>query len=123
MTGYVTTVMKESSSHRLKMTECELLNELNKTGKVSVSFPVLKGKKKIDFYNKELTKEEEDTVRAKWIKLAEITKELLSKTICENCKWWQHESITDGYVCCNAQSPYCSDWKEADDSCSYFEKE
>ena len=36
---------------------------------------------------------------------------------CENCLYYEHEDIDDGYVCVNDDSDYCTDWVEPDFSC------
>ena len=36
---------------------------------------------------------------------------------CKNCKYWEEEPIDHGHVCVNADSCFCSDWREEDDSC------
>ena len=36
---------------------------------------------------------------------------------CENCRYYEHEDIDDGYVCVNSDSEYCSDWVEAEHCC------
>ena len=38
--------------------------------------------------------------------------------VCGNCKWFTEEPIDHGYVCVNADSPYCAElWCRADDVC------
>lgn len=104
------------------MTECEVLNELRKNGEVSVGFPVLSGKRKEEYYHKQLSKEEEAKVRAEWKELDRIIKKQMKKMRCETCEWWQFEEIDKGHICCNAKSPKCADWTEKDYVCSYWEK-
>lgn len=36
---------------------------------------------------------------------------------CENCRYYEHEDIDDGYVCVNDNSEYCTDWVEPDNFC------
>lgn len=36
---------------------------------------------------------------------------------CGTCKWHSFENISDGWVCVNNDSDYCSDWTEYEDSC------
>ena len=40
---------------------------------------------------------------------------------CEQCKYYCHEEIDDGYVCVNANSYNCTNWVEPSDCCSEFE--
>lgn len=40
---------------------------------------------------------------------------------CGTCKWHQHESIDDGWICANDESEYCTDWTEYDDWCQDWE--
>lgn len=37
---------------------------------------------------------------------------------CENCRYYEHEDINDGYVCVNGESEYCSDWVEPEHCCA-----
>ena len=39
------------------------------------------------------------------------------KKSCENCRYYEHEDIDDGYVCVNGDSEYVADWVEADNFC------
>lgn len=41
---------------------------------------------------------------------------------CEDCKYYEHEDIDDGYVCVNSDSDYCADWVEPDYGCVDFEE-
>ena len=34
---------------------------------------------------------------------------------CENCRYYEHEDIDDGYVCVNGDSNYCTDWSGKDE--------
>lgn len=45
----------------------------------------------------------------------------MDEQICGTCKWHYHESIDDGWVCVNADSRYCADWTEYNDSCEEWE--
>lgn len=36
---------------------------------------------------------------------------------CENCRYYEHEDIDDGYVCVNLESEYCADWVEPEHCC------
>jgi hypothetical protein len=42
--------------------------------------------------------------------------------ICGNCKYHQHEDITDGWVCVNDESEHLSDWTEYGDTCEEWEE-
>lgn len=42
--------------------------------------------------------------------------------ICQNCRYWTHEDISDGHVCTNSDSEYVADWVEEDDWCDEFEE-
>ena len=44
------------------------------------------------------------------------------KRSCGNCKYHQHEDITDGFVCVNPASANCTDWTEHNDCCSKWER-
>ena len=44
------------------------------------------------------------------------------KQCCGNCKYYQFENITDGYVCVNGESEYVSDWTEFDHCCEDWEE-
>ena len=46
----------------------------------------------------------------------------MNEEICGNCKWHRYEKESQGWVCCNADSDYCADWTEYDDSCDEFEE-
>lgn len=37
--------------------------------------------------------------------------------ICGECKFHQYEEIDRGYVCVNADSPYCTEWTDYTDTC------
>ena len=41
--------------------------------------------------------------------------------ICGTCKYHHHESVTDGWVCVNISSDYCTDFTEYEDSCDEWE--
>lgn len=43
------------------------------------------------------------------------------KKSCWNCQYHHHEDISDGWVCVNADSGYCSDWTEYDFCCDEWE--
>lgn len=36
---------------------------------------------------------------------------------CSNCRYWEREPVDNGHVCVNADSFFCSDWREEDDFC------
>ena len=40
---------------------------------------------------------------------------------CGTCKWHQHEDITDGWVCVNADSDYYTDFTDYEHSCEEWE--
>jgi len=40
---------------------------------------------------------------------------------CGTCKYHEHESVDDGWVCVNEQSRYCADWTEYDDICEEYD--
>ena len=40
---------------------------------------------------------------------------------CGTCKWHQHESVDDGWVCVNDRSEYCTDWTDYKDYCEDWE--
>ena len=40
---------------------------------------------------------------------------------CENCNYYCHEDITDGFVCVNSDSEHVADWVEADNVCEVWE--
>lgn len=42
--------------------------------------------------------------------------------ICLNCAYHCYERESQGWVCCNADSDYCADWTDADDSCEEFKE-
>lgn len=44
------------------------------------------------------------------------------REICGECKWHKYEEIDRGYVCVNADSPYCTEWTDYSDSCREFEQ-
>ena len=37
---------------------------------------------------------------------------------CENCRYCEHEDISDGYVCVNDESEYWADWVEPKHCCA-----
>lgn len=41
---------------------------------------------------------------------------------CRTCKWRVREDITDGLVCVNGDSPYCTDFTDDGHGCLYWEK-
>lgn len=43
------------------------------------------------------------------------------KECCGTCKYHQHESIDDGWVCVNSYSDFCSDWTDYDFCCDEWE--
>ena len=43
------------------------------------------------------------------------------KECCGTCKWHQHENITDGWVCVNGDSEYCTDFTDYEHSCPDWE--
>lgn len=45
-----------------------------------------------------------------------------NEKICGNCKWHKHEDWTDGWVCVNDRSDYCTCWTEYRDYCEEFEE-
>lgn len=40
---------------------------------------------------------------------------------CGNCKWHEHENISDGWVCVNNDSEYVADWTDYDFCCEQYE--
>ena len=44
------------------------------------------------------------------------------KQCCGNCKWHQQEDISDGWVCVNADSDYCTDYTDYDWLCDEWEE-
>lgn len=40
---------------------------------------------------------------------------------CGNCKYHQHEDISQGWVCCNQDSEYVADWTDYTDCCEEWE--
>lgn len=44
------------------------------------------------------------------------------KKCCGVCKWYEFEDISDGHVCCNAESEHLADWVEYEDICEFWEK-
>jgi len=40
---------------------------------------------------------------------------------CGTCEWHQHENVTDGWVCVNDQSEYCTDYTDYGHSCPDWE--
>ena len=104
------------------MTKCEVLNDMRKKNLISHGFPMLNGKEKDDYYNKQLTKEEEVQVRREALELEQILTQEIEKRKCKNCEHWQYEHIDKGHVCVNDKSLKCADWTEADDTCNYWEE-
>lgn len=45
-----------------------------------------------------------------------------SRKRCGTCKYYQHEDITDGWVCVNSDSEHCADWMEINNGCEEWEK-
>lgn len=43
------------------------------------------------------------------------------KECCGTCKWHRHEDITDGWVCVNYESEYCTDFTPYDHCCEEWE--
>lgn len=44
--------------------------------------------------------------------------------VCANCIHYQHEDITDGWICVNPDSGHTADWVERDDTCDeWFPKQ
>lgn len=41
---------------------------------------------------------------------------------CENCRYYEHEEIDDGYVCVNDDSEYLADWVEPGHCCEDWSK-
>ena len=41
---------------------------------------------------------------------------------CGTCEWHQHENISDGWVCVNGDSDYCTDWTDYGFWCEQYEK-
>lgn len=52
----------------------------------------------------------------------DITSETSQVKCCHNCKYHQHEDITDGWICVNGDSEYIADWTEFDDTCEDWEE-
>lgn len=44
------------------------------------------------------------------------------KKCCGTCRWHCHEDITDGWVCVNSDSEYCTDFTPYDHSCPDWEE-
>ena len=42
--------------------------------------------------------------------------------ICGECKWYTFEEIDRGYVCTNADSPYCAEWVGHEHRCDEYEE-
>lgn len=42
--------------------------------------------------------------------------------VCGKCKWHTFENVSDGWVCVNDESDYCTEWTEYGDSCECFEE-
>lgn len=41
---------------------------------------------------------------------------------CGTCKYHEHESVDDGWVCVNADSQYCTDWTDYNHYCEDWEE-
>lgn len=41
---------------------------------------------------------------------------------CGTCRWHSHEDISDGWVCVNDESDYCTDWTDYDHCCEDWEE-
>ena len=41
---------------------------------------------------------------------------------CRTCRWHSHEDISDGWVCVNDESDYCTDWTDYDHCCEDWEE-
>lgn len=41
---------------------------------------------------------------------------------CGECKYHTYEEIDRGFVCTNADSPYCTDWTDYADTCPMFQE-
>lgn len=41
---------------------------------------------------------------------------------CGTCKYHTHEDFSDGWVCTNAGSIYCTEWTDYNDSCELWEE-
>ncbi len=41
---------------------------------------------------------------------------------CGTCKWHEHETVDDGWVCVNADSRYCADWTDYNHVCEDWEE-
>ena len=46
----------------------------------------------------------------------------MNREICGECKWHTYEEIDRGFVCTNADSPYCTEWTGYTDACECFEQ-
>ena len=46
----------------------------------------------------------------------------MAEKCCNTCKWYVHENITDGMVCVNGSSDYCTDFTDEDFCCDEWEK-
>lgn len=46
----------------------------------------------------------------------------MKQEICGTCKWHAHENISDGWVCINSDSEYCTDYTEYNDTCERWEE-
>jgi len=44
------------------------------------------------------------------------------KICCGTCRWHEHESIDDGWICVNSDSEYCSDWTDYNHYCEDYEE-
>ena len=40
---------------------------------------------------------------------------------CGTCKYHTHENISDGWVCCNGDSEYVTDWTDYEHCCEEWE--
>lgn len=43
------------------------------------------------------------------------------KECCGTCRWHCHEDVTDGLVCVNSDSDYCTDFTDYGHSCEEWE--
>jgi len=46
----------------------------------------------------------------------------MEEQICGNCRWYEHENISNGWVCVNNDSDYCADWTDYNHTCEYWEE-
>ena len=42
--------------------------------------------------------------------------------ICGTCEYHQHEKLTQGWVCVNSGSIYCTEWTDYNDRCEMWEE-